>query len=221
MHTGTETEASGLTSGVLRCMHVSTAMCTLNGPRRSTPSTREGGVRGEEQDLAPENKGAALQICSQSARTRFPSSRFFDRPGGAKHTRLRICTGSFDLGAVVWAGDGYQGRGGRSRVRAAGVGHDAGRARGHHAGRRQHADRAAEPRGQGRGLRDLRQVRVPEPGREPQGSARAQHAPARRGGRPQAGRHHRRGDERQHRRVARAARGGARATSASSSCPTR
>ena len=56
------------------------------------------------------------------------------------------------------------------------------------------------------GHRDLRQVRVPEPGRQPQGSPRVEPAPSRRGGGPQAGRHHRRGDERQHRRVARAAR---------------
>ena len=58
--------------------------------------------------------------------------------------------------------------------------------------------------------RDLRQVRVPEPRRQPQGPPRAQHAPPRRGGRPQARRHDRRGDERQHRRVARAARRAAR-----------
>ena len=62
----------------------------------------------------------------------------------------------------------------------------------------------------GRAGRDLRQVRVPEPGRQPQGPPRGEHAPPRRGGRAQAGRHDRRGDERQHRRVARAARRAAR-----------
>ncbi len=58
--------------------------------------------------------------------------------------------------------------------------------------------------------RDLRQVRVPEPGRQPQGPPRVQPPPSRRGSGAQARRHHRRGDERQHGRVARALRRGAR-----------
>ena len=87
--------------------------------------------------------------------------------------------------------------------------HDARRARGHHQGRRQHADRSTEPRDAGLAARhrDLRQVRVPEPGRQPQGSPRVEPHPARRGSGPPARRHHRRGDERQHGRLARAARG--------------
>ena len=51
--------------------------------------------------------------------------------------------------------------------------HDEGRPQRHQQGRRQHADRAAEP-GHGRAPgRDLRQVRVPEPGGQPQGPPRA------------------------------------------------
>ena len=88
--------------------------------------------------------------------------------------------------------------------------------------RRRDADRAARPALAAGPRADPRQARVPEPGRLGEGPDRPRDDRAGRArGEAQAGRHDRRADLGQHRRRARHRRGAARATAASSSCPTR
>lgn len=73
--------------------------CILDRPRFDA-DTRGGGVRGVEQDLAPEKRVPRYKFAR--SRPGLPVTRVFVRsPGEAKHTRLRICTGRFDLDAHV------------------------------------------------------------------------------------------------------------------------